>query len=478
MATASTSTKKKLDIAVLADHELLICRPGRRFERKPFNYGVNYLDQLHTAAIEHDLGSIWLTPGSRLSANAAHWTREHLPISPGIYNVRVHVEASSNIPDFISIDQLEGSYRERRRIHIGIPEHDSRWCEDGVDGWALADVEDSIALLGGLCYLQEALGGEVLYSPGWTCVNMFKRLIKPEHAIKPTRTGPDQGAVDILWTRPLRSDEAAMKYMHFYDRNSQHVAAASGAECGVGEPEHYEGDALEEIRRGKLPECALWRVNLNPDTIISVLPVPKGEMILTSPELYALSGIGNMDIEFREAWVWPVHRRLFRDWSQWVWQARIALKTGGLDCNLQRYPNALARDVAYKLIKIVVTRGVGWLHLGDKYGDQSKNEWDRSDWKSAIVGLATARMWLKVAEYWNQHDMAPVALYTDCLAYCSNDPNPRTAVPNLMNRETGLGGFKLKATVAITDEVVALFASTKSAAQVMHDIKKFVGVEV
>lgn len=104
------------------------------------------------------------------------------------------------------------------------------------------------------------------------------------------------------------------------------------------------------------------------------------------------------------------------------------------------------------------------------------HQWHRPDWKNQIVGLARARMFLKLMELAKQ-GYQPVAVYTDALAYCSDDPNPETAISDLMRRKNELGGFKHIRSLRVSKRLVKLFDGELAAWEVMRDVKALVGGE-
>jgi hypothetical protein len=463
----------KLGIAVLGnDNQLIINRGVRGVERVKVDDLLSFTwGNLCQIALKHDLLCIWLCPGSAWSTFAKDWHND----DDRVYDARIQTEKSSGLPVFVSVKRLAGTWDEKRLVMIGLPEHDSRWSEDGIDGWALADVEDAITLLGALCYLRDALGVDVLYSPGYVGQAMMKDMNQGHAewvALSDLSMLPTWIEGDVLWTRPLTEIEQSKKYLHFYDRNSMYLAATTGAELGEGSPDYVQASDAENVFSAC--KCGVWRVSILGNPCSDLPPiVPKQETWADVSIVRVARDLG-YSVMIYEGYVWKRYHRTLQPWSKRLWDVRSSLNTKSGKADVQKYPSVACRDIAYKMIKIIATRAVGWLDLTEGRKDRTKEQWHRPDWKNAIVGLARARMFLKLVELHRQ-GFAPVAVYTDAIAYVSDDPNPETAVPNLMRRASELGGFKHIRTIKVTKRLVKLFDGTLAPFEVLRDVKKLVG---
>jgi hypothetical protein len=167
----------------------------------------------------------------------------------------------------------------------------------------------------------------------------------------------------------------------------------------------------------------------------------------------------NFQMEYLEGFQWTKKTRLIDPWAKLLWDTRRALKE-----DRTRYPNAAAADVAYQMIKFIATRAVGWLDLGKEkekpYGQ--RDQWNRPDIANGIIGLARARMFLKMQEIFTAQKATPIGVRTDMLIYCSNELDPRKAFPKLVVREQELGGFKVVGTLKMNQSIINQMANGDS----------------
>lgn len=469
-------------MATIADQALYILAENRKCRTILLDTDKITWAELCRIGIKYNLKTIWITPGSEISNRIWHEEREFSGVHDAEFDISIQRQKSSNIPRFVSIKKLAGTWEQKRLVYIAIPEHDARWAEDGVDAWALADCEDPRVLLGALCYLQE-LGITVEFSPGFTAIELMKQMSKL-HAqwtrLSDISIIPWYSESDILWYRPLTADEQHMRYLHFYDRNSMYLAACTGSELGEGEPAEVPGARFDK----KL--CGIWELNITKYPSGEFCPPAITGKMAVSPIVELLPGLG-YEFEIKRGWIWEnegkliKHHRTLNSWGKHLWDARQALK---LDPQ-NRFPNDESRDVAYRMIKIISTNGLGWLDIAKERGKKSTNPWHRPDWRNQIIGLARARMLLKILAIYEQHRVWPVAVKTDAIAYASNEPNPMLAFPGLTHRKNAngelrenaneLGGFKHIRTVPIGDELISLLRSGIEPGLAFKKMKKLAG---
>lgn len=457
-----------LGIAVLHDDVMYICRGERKVERVD-TVALSLTATVETLcdlALKHSVGTLWVCPGAVLSEMIAENPDRFTKHSTD-YDVRVQ-SGKDGVPLSVSIKKIHGAGAKDRMVFIGIPDGDTRWAKD--DGsWRLEQVENPLDFLGAMCYLREALGIDVKYSPGWSGVRYMKQrnVSRPDWVQKISL--PDVGNFsegDCLWTRPLINEEYRKQYMHFYDRNSMYLAATTGAELGEGTPEYtttYDSKA-----------CGVWDITLLPPHDYSdLLPfiVENAKSWAVTPVVEMAKKMG-FRVQVHGGYVWKKHHRTLQAWAKNLWDLRLSLKT-----DTGKYPNSVARIAAYEMVKLIANQSIGWLDLSKERGkaEAEKDQWHRPDWHDQIIGLARARMFLKIWEIAQLVQMYPCAVYTDAIAYCSDDPNPETAVPGLMRRSTELGGFKHVRTIPMSDVLCSLFNSDLPAFEVMGRVKKLVG---
>src|SRR6266571_302811 len=473
---------------VLTDTYLYVCN-WKNHESVPANRQVRKVElrtELGTAlafsntcelAVKHDLADLWVCPGSKISSDIGENPTRYVFPSDDCYDRR-HQTEDHGIPRSVTIRRKQGTFAEKRLIYITLPEHDVRWATYGGD-WALADVEDPFTLLGALCYLWES-DIIVRSSPGYSGIDLMKQTTDPLKSAKPGLSlWPDNHLEgDTIWTRPLTDSEASMAYVHFFDRNSQRLGAATGLEIGIGNPDHV----TILMSQPNLKLTGIWRVRVKSiPQDASLFPSPitcrnwdvnelRGDYWTTNEVCSQMQRMG-YELDYLEGFYWTekldpksnkpkrMQTRLLETWAKKFWDTRKRLKE-----SRQAYPNEQAADVAYTMIKIMATRAVGWLDLGkDKERPYAeRGQWNRPDIANGIIGLARARMSLKMQEIWSEHQIAPVGVRTDTLIYCSDEPDPRKAFPKLVLREQELGGFKVVGTLPMNQTIINLLGSSDS----------------
>lgn len=417
--------------------------------------------QLCALGIAHNLHTVWVLPGSMLSHQVLRDPESLMQQSTG-YDVRTHTEniKGKQLPTFGSVKALHGSWDEKRIVYFGFPEFDFRWMTDD-ETWALADLEHPIALRDTIEHVEDALTPRkivrgqveqeeyhVTYSPGKSGIDLLKATIKlyshfgwmrdADLSMLPECSEPG----GFVWKRALTDAEKQREYIHFFDRNAQFPAAATGAECGEGTPEHTtEYDP-------KLP--GVWKIKVFPPEASNLgllPPFPIGEQWAYTPTIEAMELLG-YSVEFIEGYQWTTHHRTLQDWAKLTWEARLAVREKwGKGCPEEH------------MIKMIANQGLGWLDLGIVRQEkrQSSEPYNRPDMYNMVRSLARYRMVLKLLEY-GKKGYYPCVIVQDNIAYLSDDPNPETAVPGLMVRCKELGGFKHDGTYLAADVIPLLEA--------------------
>jgi hypothetical protein len=492
-------------IGVLTNTHLYVCN-WKNHESIPANRQVREVElqtELGTAlafgnmcelAIKYDLADLWVCPGSKISADIGESPTRYVFPSDDCYDRR-HQTEDHGIPRSVTIKRKQGMFAEKRLIYITLPEHDVRWATDSGD-WALADIEEPYVLLGALCYLWES-DIIVRSSPGYSGIDLMKRTTDPLKSAKPNLSlWPDEHLEgDTIWTRPLTDSEAAMGYIHFFDRNSQRLGATTGLEIGMGDPDHV----TVPISQPNLKLAGIWQVQVkelpgqaglfpspltckdwNANELLSKRP------LWTTNEVCSQMQREGFVFEYLQGFHWTekldpkskkskrMQTRLLEMWAKKLWDTRKRLKE-----SRQAYPNEKAADVAYTMIKIIATRAVGWLDLSKDrerpYAE--RGQWNRPDIANGIIGLARARMHLKMQEIWSEYRTAPVGVRTDMLIYCSDEPDPRKAFPKLVVREQELGGFKVVGTLPMSQTIINQMGSDDTHLHKLNTLKAMLNGE-
>ncbi len=467
----------KLQTAVLDDTRLYWCNEQGSLTWATIISPI-WASLLCELGLEYNLHTIWVLPGSEAS-NRVNSDNIMLD-SIQEYDVRLK-KNEQGVPTFGSVKRNQGTWDEKRLVYFGFPEHDSKWMTDSEE-WALADVENPIELLDIILSTEMALSpcrtikGHVesepfylAYSPGWSGMDILKKTLKLYNHVdwmKPADLSMLPNVSEpggFLWKRPLAPGvDRGWKYIHFYDRNSQYPAAATGAECGEGTPDYFPPNL---IHRPNLKLPGVWKIRTFPPEAnnLGLLPsLPIGEVWAYSLTIQAYEALG-YSVEFIEGYQWPVHHRTLQDWAKHCWEARQELK--------RTYGKNSPQE---HLSKMITNRGLGWLDLGAVRQEQRTSEpTHRPDWYNLIRSLARYRLVLKLLEL-AKLGHYPVMIVADNIAYVSDDPNPETAIPGLMRRSTELGGFKSDGTYLL--EQVLPFLDSLDPNAIRKEVKKLAKV--
>lgn len=237
----------------------------------------------------------------------------------------------------------------------------------------------------------------------------------------PSRTKEPFGMSDIEsdfeWSRTPTEAEAAMTYVHAYDRGASYPAAISGLELPIGDPVHHpEGMDFDPSLPGywqiEVPEAQEW--------LLPYLLNPRGRRFsgpkwVCTPRLERAIALGYAPT-ILEAYVWPQHGRVLRGWYERFHKVAAAMDIDG-------DPDAQAvRSQA----KVVRTNGIGLMgslqHLQGKTGYSPERRYH-------IVSKASASIIYKLHQIGVDSGRWPLALITDTVLYASDDPDPVSAWP-------------------------------------------------
>ena len=443
-------------LGVLADTELCyFSGKNVAIQSVSINTSAEYLCEL---ALAHNLHSIWVCPGSQQSKVVHEVGTAIIDRSdPHTYEWRTrHYTPKGSthmIPTGLSVKRVTGNWEQKRLIYVWFPEHNPQWMTDSEE-WALADIESPLELLTTLVSVESALTPRrvvkgclekgkfhLAYSPGYSGMELLEetlRLFAHSVWIRPADLSmlPDIAEPGgYVWKRELGSAELEKKFIHFFDRNGQFIASATGAECGEGTPIH-----ADEFNP-KLP--GIWRVTVYEGAQTYFMPpvLPCGTHWAYTPTINAMEAAG-YTYQVHEGYYWPTHHRTLQEWAKGLWDGRKLLR--------ERYGKNSPQE---HMAKMIANRGLGWLDLGtvaSRGRDMERDKTNRPDWYNLVRSLARFRMTLKLIEMAGRGCL-PVMLVQDNIAYLSDSLNPEDAAPGLMVRSSELGGFKHDGTYLLKD---------------------------
>ena len=228
-------------------------------------------------------------------------------------------------------------------------------------------------------------------------------------------------------------------FLHCFDRNSSHTAAAVDESMGIGCPYHQIGGTFNKRQPG------LWCVTVRGaiNHIDPRLPAlfPSNVAWLPTPLIRVCQLIGGT-IDVQEAFLWPEGKPVFERWGRSLWQYRQESTGYEREC-----------------IKKVMNNTIGSMRLGDDMAATM-----RPDWYRTIVGAERAMVWYKAWRIGQAYDVWPCAAYADALYYLSREQEPGRAVPEILRYQQSLGGYKHAWTLKVTPEVAAIMAQKRGAA--------------
>ena len=261
----------------------------------------------------------------------------------------------------------------------------------------------------------------------------------------PSRTKEPYGITDIEsdfeWSRKPTDDEAAMTYVHAYDRGGSYPAAIAGLELPIGEPIHHPDGAQFDP---KLP--GYWQIEVpeSQDWLLPFLLNPRGHKFngpkwVCTPRLERAIALGYQPT-ILEAYVWPQHGRILRGWYERFRDVALKLDTADPD-------DRAVRDQA----KIARVAGIGLMgslqHMEGKTGYSPERRYH-------IVSKASASIIYKLQQIGANSGQWPLACITDTVLYASNDPDPVSAWPgDAKSFGRGFGQYKPEGSALLADQL-------------------------
>ncbi len=405
-------------------------------------------------AREKKIHRLWICPDSDLSTFVRE-QRENFLQAPLVSELHVHEQDNTSMyEDEVKLlpTCITAFYATRGKMDLSwgqivIPEYDGRWV-------TLCYLDDPALLCITLYYLEHVMHMAVRSAPATTGRAWMQR----EGRKRPTwyreadlSALPDVGSPPLYWKRPLTAEEAGKKYVYVYDKRSQHVDACTDTVLGVGTPRHV-------MRPEYTRRCAgLYHIKVrgegvwNGTRLPPALPDPMEEQWVWGP-LVAVAYDAGYDVEVLEGYVWDQSHRVLAGWAKQVLTARKAL-----EMEVEEYPYEAARKAALKELKMIGVAGIGLLNAQpDDW--RGAEVWYRPDWYRTIVATARTRLMYGVLRR-EQLGYFPVMVVADSVAYLSDNPDPETAVPELLKK-----GFALKYRLPLASHL-AVFEPECSVAQ-------------
>lgn len=453
---------------IISDSKLVYSVTYAPARRQLFTIPLNSILPLSTyceLALQHDLHTIWVAPGSSIN----YWVAEQAQNSPG-WEVRYQtiphpVRGMPPIIRGITANRTTGSWGEKRRITIAFPQWNTyAWSEEELPGCS-----DPVACLAAIHYLEQALGMPLHHNAGV----MGRQIIEETNSHHSRPSWVAKPTIDMMPFKMERKAGYDLKYLRSIDpmdiapglhllavdKNSQYLGACSSVELGTGNPVYINPEELElhyeETMRlwydGKAP--GYWRVDIEEFTHpLGADILHRGQKWITTPLLKLLYAMGAR-LTVREAWVWPVHHRILDKFGTQLWDARQSLKTDTI-----KYPHAIGRMIAYHSIKRIATAGPGLLASEDaaKYSPQ----WFRPDWRDPIVEDAKARLVYKFMQVEREFGEWPLMVKVDCAYYLTRAATPEEAFPGMFGNPDKLGGWKVEHSLPASYAVLDCFKNT------------------
>jgi hypothetical protein len=456
------------ELAVLDDTQFI----NAKLEKTPVTDPIGDLGELAHQALEANVTYVWVMPGSQLSQRIERAFITGVDSEWDAFASYSRID--ENRPMFARIWRKKTAGRAGRTIYVGFPEY-------GTWPWKCPD---AITLLATVNYIDHALGLPVVWSPGYMALDLMKALNVEKRAswlsrltvdlmTLPTENGVTvplkKSARDLTWKRALTPREKKMKWVHKYDKNSMYLAACTGILLGEGDPDQVSGDAYDD----RLP--GFWRVRA--DRAESLydgvkLPSPVRTEWMTTPVVICCRKLG-YQVEVIEGYQWRDpgrYHRTLESWATTLWAVRQRLKVSSPTFD-QEYKHAQGRENAYATISAIAHVGVGKLGDPDTSGGLF-----RPDIWALVVGRSFANMFYNI-ETFRKAGFTPALVYTDALWFISNDPNPETALPAIVDKQDKLGGYKVvyNPPLAMSKDVIDSFAKIDSPTKLVRRLNELAG---
>ena len=411
------------------------------------------------------LTEVWVMPATTLSRTVTcAWFEQ----ANSHWIVVVHPDPREPTRPICALLWPKGSgHREERRLTFVFPE------QAGWD-WVLPDAR---SLLATVTYLDQTLAWPVIDAPDLVAHRLLTDLFLDQSTAWLQSSPVDlrtlsssdgtpipmmESARDVAWVRPLSRVEQQQRYLHKYTHLSRFLEACMGVLLGAGAPQHSSnGRACDDIRPG------MWRVSAERAGSLfdgKRLPSCLDEEWMSTPQVKCCQDIG-YQVQVREGYYWQESQESLKRWATTLWQAGERLHT-----HPQSYRHVQGRANAAHTIKLLAELGVTILAQ-----EKSTGGWSRPDWWVQILGRSRATLFAHLASLVRKGTM-PVLVDRDALWVVSNDPNPLTAVPDLVTARRWRGytvGYEVP--LPLSGEVREAFRTARHAGQVVMVLDTLAG---
>lgn len=423
------------------------------------------IDQVLMAAIEANIETVWLVPGSHYARLDAAWA-----VSKE-WDIKVSEDTIERKPVIKGLAaKLAG-----RTIVITNPEISQYQWEQG-------DIEnlDSESIWYGITYLQRALDvAKLHHNPGVQGRSILQRNCNAEWLVCPTvdyRELPRGAGFDLAYRRIPAHAERDKKFLVGLDKKSAHPAACTGAKLGTDNPYFLENPprcfiethvkepampGLFEIEvKGELPE-------LHP---LHISTSGKLQEWCTTPMLSWLFK-NDVEVQVKSAWLWGEGHRVLEKWAYLLFNARQDLKDS------TKYPHEGGRKLAQIAVKTIATSGVGILKNAEAF--RMARAYFRPDWQMTIPELASVRTCEQVQGVHKDYGVLPVFVVTDAVYYLLDTPDIKGAFPGKFDKAEGMGAWEVENCWEVTDAIWSKLTDTRysTGASVKKAIKQIAGGE-
>jgi hypothetical protein len=255
-------------------------------------------------------------------------------------------------------------------------------------------------------------------------------------------TRRDRLGVPAVWSRELDPGERSLRWCLLIDKHSSYLGACSSLELGIGHPWRFDRPTFD----GRTP--GYWRIDGEASPWpIDKLPDPLGrdhararaqlERWVCTPTLELALQLG-IELEIREAWLWPKHGRLLRPFYDRCRRARIALEEllANQPSERRRVAAVGALDALKKVYKALLG---GYLASKREQRRSPRRPWYRPDWRHAVIAKARANL-LRNVQTWAAHGVVLGAIYNDGVYVLSDQLAP----PSAVRLDGTLGGYSIK----------------------------------
>lgn len=411
------------------------------------------------------LTSIWVMPGTTVSRIATcAWFEQ------GSQNWVAVTHAAPHEPTkpICALLWPKGSgQREAHRLTFVFPEH-AGW------DWVLPDTR---SLLATVTYLDQVLARPVIDSPDLVAHQLLTDLTRDQPTswlrsppvdlrILSSKDGITipmmERTRDPVWMRPLTLAEQRQRYLHKYTHLSRYLEACMAVQLGGGVIERSpNGRAYDGIRPG------IWRIHVERSGSVfdgKRLPSCVDGEWMSTPQVKCCQDI-SYHIYVQEGYYWTQSHELLKQWASTLWQA-----AGRLHTHPQSYRHVQGKANAFQTIKQLAQLGVTILAK-----EETDGGWARPDWWAQIIGRSRALLFTHLASLARKGTM-PILVDRDAFWVVSDDPNPLTAVPDLVAPHQWRGymvGYEVP--LPLSSEVKAAFRTAERPDQVVMALDTLAG---